>query len=272
VPDDGPSPLGRGRPVAISRFAGADVFVADVLAETVERIEGWWAERELAGASAGAADFGFDAEAWMEGAAELLYRIGVAAALVFRLGTDRSGVKAAYDALAGAGVLDDLYYGTAPDSLPANVDPQALMLASVVARRCAEAKELASELEKQKSAGDAFKVLDNAFGRGLFGVELFWIMGVLKEVGAIRHDDLADYTALPHRVVRDTLFRLGFIASPYASGADALVIAAAAARRATGNATPPDEVLAAFAASAGCAYDCPHRKRCDFPCRERAEM
>ena len=38
----------------------------------------------------------------------------------------------------------------------------------------------------------------------------------------IRYDDLGDFTVTPHRIVRDTLFRLGFIDSPYASDASAL--------------------------------------------------
>ncbi|HEY5945177.1 MAG TPA: hypothetical protein VIV40_06785, partial [Kofleriaceae bacterium] len=89
-------------------------------------------------------------------------------------------------------------------------------------------------------------------------------------LGVIRYDDLADYTVTPHRIVRDTLFRLGFLASPYASDAASLSAAAKAARRAipTG---PADEILTLFALTASCSYDCAHRKTCDFPCRERLE-
>ncbi len=204
----------------------------------------------------------------MENAEEALYRVAVAAALVFRLDASRDAVLAAFRALDGAGLLSDLYYGTAPETLPDGVDARALMLSSLVARRCAEAPDLVATLEKQTSAGEAFAALDQALGRGLFRIELFWIMGALAGLGALRFDDLADYTALPTRAVRDTLFRLGFLASPYAHDLAGLTAAAAAAVRA-GGASHADELLATFAAAAGCAYDCPHRKRCDFPCRER---
>ena len=265
------SPRGRERPVEVARFAGRDVFPDDVLAETSTRVQSWWAEQSARRQTLGAADFGFEAEAWMENAEELLYRLGVAAALVFRLHRDRQGVLRAFEALDQAGVLRDLYYGTAPDALPVQIDAQALMLASLLARRFAEAPDLASTLEKQPSAADAFAALEQALGRGLLRIELFWIMGALAELGALRLPDLADYTALPRRLVRDTLFRLGYLASPYAHDAASLVPAARAAHRAAGTAAPPDEILATFALAAGCAFDCPHRKSCEYACRERAE-
>jgi hypothetical protein len=265
------SPRGRERPVEVARFAGRDVFPDDVLAETSTRVQSWWAEQSAQRQTVGAADFGFEAEAWMENAEELLYRLGVAAALVFRLHRDRQGVLHAFEALDQAGVLRDLYYGTAPDALPVQIDAQALMLASLLARRFAEAPDLASTLEKQPSAAEAFAALEQALGRGLLRIELFWIMGALAELGALRLPDLADYTALPRRLVRDTLFRLGYLASPYAHDAASLVPAARAAHRAAGIAAPPDEILATFALAAGCAFDCPNRKSCEYACRERAE-
>lgn len=265
------SPRGRERPVEVARFAGRDVFPDDVLAETGTRVQAWWAEQSARRQTVGAADFGFEAEAWMENAEELLYRLGVAAALVFRLHRDRQGVLRAFEALDQAGVLRDLYYGTAPDALPVQIDAQALMLASLLARRFAEAPDLASTLEKQPSAAEAFSALEQALGRGLLRIELFWIMGALAELGALRLPDLADYTALPRRLVRDTLFRLGYLASPYAHDAASLVPAARAAHRAAGTAAPPDEILATFALAAGCAFDCPNRKSCEYACRERAE-
>jgi hypothetical protein len=174
------------------------------------------------------------------------------------------------DLVGGAGVLSDLYQGTVPEDLPAQVDARALMLASLAARRCAEAPELASQLEGRASAAEAFAALDAALGRGLFRIELFWILDMLSKLGVIRYDDLGDFTVTPHRIVRDTLFRLGFIDSPYASSAATLTGTTKAARRAV-PAGPADEILATFALAAGCAYDCPHRKVCDFPCRERLE-
>jgi hypothetical protein len=263
------SPIGRNRPVEIGRFVGADQFADDVLGETTQWIEAWWSSQTSRPDRSQLEDFGFDSEQWMEGGDELLYRIAVAAALVFRLNTDRAGIRAAFETLDGAGVLRDLYYGTAPDVLPATIDPNALMLASLVARRCAECPDLANDLEKHKTAAEAFSALDGALGRGLFKIELFWMMRALKTLGVLRFEDLDDYTALPLRMVRDTLFRLGFISSPYAHDQERLTRAASAARKAVGEASPADDVLTSFALAAGCAYDCPNAKKCDYACRER---
>ena len=262
------SPLGKRAPVPVARFSSNDLFDDEILAETAEQLAAWWSGGQAPRAGFGVDDFGIDGEAWMENAEEALYRVAVASALVFRLDASRDAVLSAYRALDSAGLLSDLYYGTAPETLPDGVDARALMLSSLAARRCAEAPDLAATLEKQATAAEAFAALEQALGRGLFRIELFWIMGALASLGALRWDDLADYTALPTRAVRDTLFRLGFLSSPYAHDLAGLAAAVAAAVRAGG--TPhADELLTTFAAAAGCAYDCPHRKRCDFPCRER---
>ncbi len=263
-----PSPRGRERPVPLSRFAQG--LADDVLAETSSRIAAWKAEVPTTSVMYQPSDFGIEAEAWIEGADEVVYRIAVAAALAFRLDRDRAAVIASYGALDQAGVLGDLYQGTVPENLPAQVDARALMLASLAARRCAEVPELASQLEGRASAAEAFASLDSALGRGLFRTELFWIMDMLAKLGVIRYDDLADFTVTPHRIVRDTLFRLGFIATPYASDGASLIVATRAARRAVPEGAA-DEVLALFALAAGCAYDCTHRKSCEFPCRERLD-
>ncbi|HWU86038.1 MAG TPA: hypothetical protein VN253_02135 [Kofleriaceae bacterium] len=266
--DGVPSPRGRERPVPPSRFAQG--FPDDVLAETATRIGAWWTEAARTPVAYQPSDFGLDAEAWVEGADEVVYRVAVAAALAFRLDRDRAAVVAAFAALDKAGVLGDLYQGTVPENLPAQVDARALMLASLAARRCAEVPELASQLDGRASAADAFAALDAALGRGLFRIELFWILDMLSKLGVIRYADLGDFTVTPHRIVRDTLFRLGFIDSPYASGAPALTATTKAARKAVSQGAA-DEILTTFALAAGCAYDCPHRKQCDFPCRERLE-
>lgn len=265
------SPIGTGAPVPVARFSGSAAFGADVLGETAARLDGWWQQQEEPPTGYALEDFGIDTEAWMSGSEEALYRIAVAAAFAFRLDADRTTVQSVFRALDRANVLADLYYGTAPEVLPDGVDSKALMLASLVARRCAEAPDLAATLEKQETAAAAFEALDASLGRGLFKIELFWIMGRLRDLGALRFEDLDDYAALPTRLVRDTLFRLGFIETPYAADANTLAVAAAAARRATGPAPAPHEVLVGFAIAAGCAYDCPNRRGCDIACRERAE-
>jgi hypothetical protein len=262
------NPRGRDRVVAASRFANG--FSDEILAETTARIGAWSGELASKSPAYVPGDFGLESEQWVEGADEVLYRIAVAAALAFRLDRDRAGVIAAYAALDKAGVLADLYQGTVPENLPAQIDARALMLASLAARRCAEVPELAAGLDGKASAAAAFAALDAALGRGLFRTELFWILDMLGRLGVIRYDDLADYTVAPYRIVRDTLFRLGFVETPYASDAAALVASARAARRAVPDG-PADEMLALFALAAGCAYDCTHRKTCDFACRERLE-
>jgi hypothetical protein len=265
---DLPAARGRDKVVPVSRFATG--FSDEVLDETMARIASWWAEVKLPDQAWKPSDFGLDPEQWVENADEVVYRVAVAAALAFRLEADRVGVIRAFSALERAGVLADLYHGTVPESLPAQVDARALMLASLAARRCAEAPDLAGQLDAQPSAEAVFAALDGALGRGLFRIELLWMMDMLAKLGVMRHADLADYTVTPYRIVCDTLFRLGFIASPYAPDATSLAVASRAARRAAGEG-PADEILAAFAVAAGCAYDCPHRKACEYPCRERTE-
>jgi hypothetical protein len=263
-----PSPRNRERVVPASRFVQG--FSDEILDETRQRIAGWWAEADRASPSYQPADFGIDAESWVEAADEVVYRVAVAAALAFRLDRDRAAVIASFTALDKAGVLGDLYQGTVPENLPAQVDARALMLASLAARRCAEVPELASQLDGRASAAEAFASLDAALGRGLFRTELFWVMDMLSKLGVIRYADLGDFTVTPHRIVRDTLFRLGFLGSPYASEGPSLTAVAKATRRAVPEG-PADEILATFALACGCAYDCPHRRTCDYPCRERLD-
>ncbi len=267
-PDGIPSPRGRDRAVPVARFAAG--FSDEVLDETTKKIGAWWDDLKLQSLTYQPSDFGLDAEQWIENADEVLYRIAVAAALAFRLDRDRAGVIATFGALDKAGVLADLYQGTVPENLPTQVDARALMLASLAARRCAEVPELASSLDGRANAAEAFAAHDSAVGRGLFRTELFWIVDMLARLGVVRYPDLADFTVTPHRIIRDTLFRLGFIGSPYASDAASLAAAAKAARKAVPTG-PADEILALFCLTAGCAYDCAHRKTCDFPCRERLE-
>ncbi len=262
------SPRGRERPIPVVRFSHG--FSAELLDETSTKLATWWTDVGVAAAGYTPADFGLNEESWVESADEVIYRVAVAASLVFRLERDRAAVLAAFKALDTAGVLADLYQGTVPDTLPRDVDAKSLMLASLAARRCAEAPELAASIERKASAAEALVVLESALGRGLFRIELFWILDMLAKLGVIRFDDLGDVTTPPYRIVRDTLFRLGFIESPYAITPAELTAAAKAARRAAGSA-PAAELLATFTMAAGCSYDCAHRKTCDFACRERLE-
>ncbi|MEZ4474223.1 MAG: hypothetical protein R3F60_26225 [bacterium] len=139
----------------------------------------------------------------------------------------------------------------------------------MVARRVAEAPDLAATLERADDADAVFVALDAAFGRGLFGLELFWMIWTLAGLGVIRRQGAEAFATLPDRRVRDVLYRLGFLASPYAADMEQLRAAAAAAVPFGAGA---HHTLTVFARSAGCAYGCGQRKRCDLPCRERTDL
>ncbi len=248
--DGVPTPRNRDRVIPTSRFAQG--FSDEIHDETSSRIASWWTELNKQSLTYQPSDFGIDAESWVESADEIVYRIAVAAALAFRLDRDRNGVIAAFTALDKSGILGDLYQGNVPENMPAQIDARALMLASLAARRLAEVPELASQLDGRASAAEAFASLDTALGRGLFRTELFWIMAMLQKLGVIRYDDLGDFTVTPHRIVRDTLFRLGFVETPYAVDGPSLSAASRAARRAVKDG-PADEILTMFALAAGCA-------------------
>ncbi len=257
------------RPVPVRDFASG--FSKDVLSETANQIQDWFSSQDSSGPVLDIGDFGFDQATWMESSEDTFYQVCVCAALVFRMQHGTSDIIASYKALKDSGVLRDLYDGTAPEVFPEQIDPKSLMLASLVARRCAEKSELAIELEKKKSAKEAFALLQEVLGNGLFRIELFWIMRSLQQLGAVRFKDLQDYTSIPDRNLRDVLFRLGFIDSPYAMSTKDLVVAAKAAHKCVGGEANARVVLSAFSQAAGCGYDCTMRKKCSYPCRERTE-
>jgi hypothetical protein len=215
-----------------ARFATNDRFADPVLTETRARIAAWSGELSLTHATPSAAAFGLDAESWNEDAERSLYRLAVVATWVLRLGP--AAAEAAWAHLEPAGVVDALYDGSAPDIAPAEVDPQALLWLSLLARRFAELPELAAELDRQTSAEEVFRTLDTALGRGLLGLELLWMLRELEAAGIVKRPGLAAFTALPDRAARDTLFRLGFLRTPYAPDGAALAVASAAVREAAG--------------------------------------
>lgn len=269
----GLDPIGRHRPVPTAQFATHGLFDDDVLAITRERIIDWWA---ALGATGDAPDTTAPiaaptADDWMEDPPRVLFRAAVLAGLHGQSGRTDAAAAAAYAELDRTGVLDALHDGTAPEVAPTVLDAGALMLASVIARRCAENPDLSSELEKQKTAAEAFSLLDRALGRGLFTLELFALMALLGTIGAVPTEGLADFVARPDRLVRDTLYRLGFLEQPYAPLPGDLANAAAAAHLAVPDERRADVVLRAFAHRAGCAFGCARRRVCDLPCRERTD-
>ena len=251
------------------------IFGDDLLGDTYTRITGWWGEwsEQIEVTSLPcAADFDLQSESWMEDAPRALYYTAVAAALIFRLGRSQAAVVNAYRELAVSGALDALHDGTAPEGPLSMGDAQALMLASIVARRCAEHPDLALKLEKRGSSRAIFEQLEGCLGHGLFNIELFWIVRALSEMGAVRAEGLSMFTGIPNKEVRQTLFRLGFLATPYAATADALTTAAAAMRKAVGELPKPEDAIQGFARRAGCSYGCTQRRTCDYTCRERIDL
>lgn len=238
-----------------------------------DRLAEWWSAQAAAADPYPLDDFHLDAEAWMEDPQRALFHLAVGGAMAFRLGLDPDAVRARFEALDAAEVLDDLYHGTVPEVVPTDVDPQSLMLASLVARRLAERPDLAQDLERKKSAKTVLEALDQALGRGLFSVELLWLLRRLDQLGVVRVPGAAEFRALPTRALREILFRFGALETPYAADLAGLTAASAAARRLSADTTtPPDQILLAFAQAAGCQFSCPHRRRCGFPCRERADL
>lgn len=215
-------------------------------------------------------DYGVGTADWRDDPDRALLHAAVAAALHFKLG-ERAGPPA-FVALKQTGALDALHDGVLPDGAVDTIDPRALMLASVIARRCAENPDLANDLERAKTGAEAFALLEMALGRGLLGLELFWLCRALARMGAVRAPGYRALTAVPTRAARDVLFRLGFLDTPYAASTEALVAAAAAARRGIPDADAADQVLTLFAISAGCEYGCRQTAGCAFVCHERAEQ
>lgn len=268
-----PSPHGRKRAFPAARCAQPGVFDSEMWTENATRIAEWASTLEpgvLGHDPLGALDIGFEASAWNEDADRALFKLAVAAALVLRL--PRDTVTQTWTQLDVSGVLDALFEGTVPETNPGRVDPHGLMWASLVARRFAEVPGLAGDLERAESASAAFGALEAALGRGLLGPELPWILRGLDALGVLRLEGLQAYTGLATRPLRDTLFRLGFLASPYADGPNALAEASGALRRAVGEDPAAEARLQGFSVAAGCAYACPNRRVCGFACRERADL
>ncbi|MBU1432042.1 hypothetical protein KKF91_15985, partial [Myxococcota bacterium] len=264
-----PSPLGRGPQIPTRRFLGQARFEPSLIEISRERIGGWWAEQALESAAPLPSDFGIDGDTWNEDPEEALFRLAVAAALITRVGGALAPAR--YQALASSGALAALMQGVAHDG-PLDVDPNALLLASLVARRCAEHPDLSAELERASDADALFKLLNDALGEGLFGLELFWLLRALKALAIIRVEGLDALTSIPRAETRHALFRLGLLETPYAHDAPALVAAARAAHQLLPSLLVAEEAIEAFSRAAGCAYGCPHRRRCDLPCRERGDL
>jgi hypothetical protein len=267
-----PSPHGQKRAFPAAQCAQPGVFDSAMRTENTTRIAEWASTLEpgvLGHDPLGALDLGFEASAWNEDADRALFKLAVAAALSLRLSRDT--VTQTWTQLDASGVLDALFEGTVPETNPGRVDPHGLMWASLVARRFAEVPGLAGELDRAESASAAFGALEVALGRGLLGPELPWILRGLDALGVLRLQGLQAYTGLATRPLRDTLYRLGFLASPYAEGPNALAEASRALRQAVGEDPAAEARLQAFSVAAGCAYACPNRRGCGFACRERAD-
>ncbi|MFN3197970.1 MAG: hypothetical protein ACE366_06065 [Bradymonadia bacterium] len=263
---------GSGTKVRLDQIRASEGLSASLQSTLAERIEGWWSDQTAVEDPYPLNDFHFDAEAWMEDPQRALFRLAVGAAFAFRLGRSPDQARQAFEHLDAVGVLDDLFLGTVPDHPPVDLDPQGLMLASLVARRLAESPDLATDLERQKDAESVLQALEKSLGRGLFSIELFWMLRRLDQLGVVRVPGAVDVRALPTRSLREALFRFGVLDSPYASNLADLVKASQAARALVAAPGLPDQVILSFAQAAQCAFGCPQRKRCGLPCRERVDL
>lgn len=267
VKDDAtPRVVAPSRTVPVAQFSFDRKIEAASLDETVQRVQDWWKTKSDF-ADATVEEWGIEHEAWIESMNLCLFRICVGAILRFRLGKSEAEAIGVFRILDQS-MLSDLFYGTAPASMPDNLNAQSLMLASLLARRFASHPELAETLEKQKSAKDAFDSLYEALGDGLLSVELFWVMRSLRDLSALRFDDMDDFCTLPTRQVRDVLFRLGFLPSPYATGIEELRVAAKAGATLAGAAPQGDVLIRRFSEETGCQFNCTKSSTCSFYCRE----
>ena len=257
-------------PVSPRNFSTTAILSDDVLVETARRISSVVGPLPSSDPPIDAVSLGFDAEVYASDPERGLFKLAVASTLVCRL--PPAVAREAWLALSSGDVLDALFDGSMPTSNPGRVDPHALMWASLLSRRFTEHPDLATNLERVRTADLILTTLESALGRGLLTLELFWILRSLQELGLFERGLLSDVAALADRPVRDILFRLGFISTPYAPDLQALSVASAAVRKAVGDTAAPENRLRAFALAAGCAYGCLQVRTCGFACRERAEV
>lgn len=195
---------------------------------------------------------------WQEDPSRALLQLGLLAALAFRADSsgrsrDRTSALALYRAIIDARLLDALVEGQLPASVPAEVDAASLLLASVLARRLADAPMLPDQLASAGGLRDVMVALDNAIGRGLLGIELFWVARALGQLGVLRYPGLALGPAIPWRAARDALARWGALPTPYAADMEALIKASLALGSFATADLPGDAVVIAFEAIGGCA-------------------
>lgn len=239
-------------------------------------LDGWWRAARGDTPAALWKQLGFGGEAWQEDPEGALYGLAVAAALRANAEGDDTSREAEaahkHQVLAAAGLLDALQQGAAlKGALPA-IDPNALLSASLVARRMAECPDLVGDLERCADADAAYARLEASFGRGLLDEPgLSWLLGALGRSGVLRLPGIDRRLAVDDRGARDVLFRLGALPSPYAPDEASLLRASQVARHLVPGADQPEQALRAFALAAGCAYGCPHRAACAVGCRERTE-
>ncbi len=226
---------------------------------TAKAILQWWAEQEKAAAPKN--QFGFEYESWMESPSETFYRIGVAAMLLQRQGESKA--TETFGELSKNNLLSGIFHGDMSMSETPQVDTGGLFMASVIAQRCAANSEVAIDLEKQSTGQEILAEISKVFEGCLNAESVMWIAETLQSLGA-----LAQTIAIPKpvpREVRDTLFRLGHISSPYTDIEQIAVQAAVSKFFPTGG----TDALNAFAQAAQCTYQCGRSDTCGFGCKER---
>ncbi|MBK9070512.1 MAG: hypothetical protein IPL79_05865 [Myxococcales bacterium] len=205
-----------------------------------------------------AQDAQLDPSLWQEDSSRALLQLGLLAALAFRPAPsghyrDRTASLALYRTMLEAKLLDALIEGQLPAGVPASVDASSLLLASVLARRLAEAPMLPDQLASAGSLHAAMVALDVVMGRGLLGLELFWVARALAQLGVLRYPGLGAGPAIPWREARNALARWGVLPTPYAADMEALIKASSELSKFATASLPGDAVVLAWQAHGGCA-------------------
>lgn len=259
------------------REAVDGVFPADTLRWTAHHLDRWWQRAGGEHAQPLWVRLGIDGEAWQEDPEWTLYRLAIAAKLrALGEGDTPQGEARVIERLAALeaeGVLATLYQGEAVGGPLPQIDPNILLNASQLAWRLDQSPDLVQDLERAEGATAVRELLGQAFGRGLLDEQaLEWLVYTLSRSGVVRLPDLAPQVIRYERDVRDTLYLLGFLPSPYAVTAAQHLRVSLAARQALPSTEHPERGLRAFAWASKQHFQCDHQVGCQLPCRERFEV
>ncbi len=205
-------------------------------------------------------EFGFSAADWSENPSGCLFQLLVFS-MIYDERKDLNEIHLLWDQVSP--VLEEIRQGVMPQRLTIS-DAALVLKLSLIARRLAEHADLPDQIAAS-DARTAILLLNEALGQDLFFLEIFFVINGLKAMQAL--SDADRWTAIPSREVRDTLYRWGLIASPYATTINALIDASEAAYDLL-RMPRADLPIRAFTQAMGCASPC-KIKHCTVNCREK---